>query len=62
MADYTYYAPQLGATEGLLVREADGAGVPCDLSNGDYQAFLVWLSEGNSAPEGWTGPRNTSPG
>lgn len=32
--------------------------VPCDLSNADYQAFLAWVAEGNTAPEGWTGPTN----
>lgn len=38
-----------------------GTFIPLDLENRDYQAFLVWLGEGNPAPEGWTGPTNASP-
>lgn len=44
---------------GVLVR-SDGAFIPLDLHNMDYQAFLAWMAEGNPAPEGWTGPTNTS--
>lgn len=59
---YTYQAPLEGFTGSGTLTRSDGAAVPCDLGNLDYQAFLGWLSEaGNAAPEGWTGPTNASP-
>ena len=45
---------------GVLVRSTDGAFIPLDLHNMDYQAFLAWMAEGNPAPEGWNGPTNAS--
>lgn len=58
---YTYQAPQAGGGQAFIVG-ADGAVVPLNLENTDYQAFLAWVAAGNPAPEGWTGPTNTSPG
>lgn len=60
---YIYQAP--GASpfylpHGVLIRSTDNASIPCDLENMDYQAFLAWVTEGNAAPEGWTGPTNVS--
>lgn len=52
---YKYIAPLYGSG-GVLQRSTDGAFIPCDLENSDYQAFLAWIAAGNSAPEGWTGP------
>ncbi len=64
MAEYsypTYQAPPMPGWPGFLLRAPDNASVPCSLTNQDYQNFLVWLTEGNTAPEGWTGPTNTTP-
>lgn len=56
---YTYQAPEMpGIGAAMLVRGSDGAFVPCTLDNSDYQAFLAWIAEGNTAPEGWSGPTN----
>jgi hypothetical protein len=44
---------QLSATDCIL-RIADNAFIPPDPANTDYQAYLTWLSEGNTplpAPE-----------
>lgn len=41
MADY-----RLGLG-GVLIRAADGAAIPPDPSNADYQAFLAWSTAGN---------------
>lgn len=30
-----------------IIRVSDGAWIPFALDNTDYQAYLVWLSEGN---------------
>jgi hypothetical protein len=45
---YTY---TLQATwSGYSLVRSDGATVPSDFGNTDYQAFLRWLQEGNELP------------
>jgi hypothetical protein len=31
-----------------ITRVLDGAAIPCDPDNTDYQEYLKWLSEGNT--------------
>jgi hypothetical protein len=39
----------------VIVRDEDGAFIPFDPDNIDYQAYLAWLDEGNQ-PTPYTGP------
>jgi hypothetical protein len=59
-APYSYNAPPIPGMTGTLMRASDGAFIPCDLGNMDYQAFLAWIAAENTAPSGWTGPTNPS--
>ena len=59
---YEYVAPAMQGFPPMLKRSTDGAWIPCDLGNTDYQNFLAWIASGNPAPSGWTGPTNPSGG
>ena len=44
---YQKLNPIFGTEENCVKRIADNAVVPFDPDNTDYQAFLLWKSEGN---------------
>ena len=44
---YKYYKDTLSKQE-FVVRSSDGAHIPFDPDNTDYQAYLRWLEEGNT--------------
>jgi len=43
---YKTYSTDIGQT--FIVRDKDGAIIPSDPANTDYQAYLKWLDEGNT--------------
>jgi hypothetical protein len=44
--------------ETIIRRDSDGAFIPFDLGNRDYQAYLAWIDAGNQ-PAIATGPQTT---
>jgi hypothetical protein len=43
---YKLYKNSINQT--LIQKIDDGACIPCDEANTDYQAYLKWVSEGNT--------------
>jgi hypothetical protein len=54
---YTYRQPMFGQEWGAMIR-SDGAIIPCDPANREFQNYLYWVSEGNAAPSGAPTPTN----
>jgi hypothetical protein len=45
---YKQYKNHLGEIADGIVRTTDGACIPFDPDNTDYQAYLEWVAEGNT--------------
>lgn len=46
---YKIIQDQLSGQDVSIQRSSDGAFIPYDPANTDYQAYLKWLAEGNAA-------------
>jgi len=46
---YKQYKDLMGNIANAIIRLEDNAYIPFDPANTDYQAYLKWVSEGNTA-------------
>lgn len=49
---YTQLADHSGVRHDFVVRDRDGAIIPADPANTDWQAYQAWLKAGNAPAQG----------